>query len=381
MVKGVLKYFKFAVIFLILWGFNTIAFSQVLESDTLNLESIIIYHSKVGADTRPGLKSISIDSMLIKEKINLSLADLLIENSPIFIKTYGRGASATVSFRGTGASHTNVYWNGIKINSPMSGEADISLIPLYFIDDVAIHFGQSSMSYGSGGLGGSVNLQSSPDWTNQASGKVYQSIGSFSTYSSAVKTTYGKEKVKAQTRVFWESSENNFKYKNSAVQGRPVEIQQNADYMKYGLLQELYYRPNHNNIISAKVWAQESDRNIPRLMSNFSSEEENNQTHKSLNSIIDWKRTQNNYSLKATTGISHLNLNHIYNKTSIEGNELPVIHAHSESWSWYNKVALSSVIKSWFKTEIQAEMNYHWVESREDIIKTGYIGTQTHNAL
>jgi outer membrane cobalamin receptor len=263
----------------------------------------------------------------------------------------------------------------------MSGEADISLIPLYFIDDVAIHFGQSSMSYGSGGLGGSVNLHSSPDWTRQVGGKIYQSIGSYGTYSSAAKTTYGKGKIKAQTRVFWESSENNFKYRNSALQGRPIEIQQNADYLKYGLLQEVYYRPNHNNIISAKVWAQELDRNIPRLMSNFSSKEQNNQHNKSLNSLIDWKTTHNNLSWKVTTGISHMDLEHLYHKTSIEGNELPVIQALSNAWSWYNKTAFSSSINSWIKTDIQAEMNYHWVDSREDITKSGYTGTQTHNAL
>jgi outer membrane cobalamin receptor len=381
MINGLSRLTRLFSVTLILLGFNFIVLSQEAIIDTINIESITIFQERNALGTRPGLKSITIDSLIIKEKINLSLAELLQENSSIFIKTYGRGATATASFRGTGASHTNVYWNGIKINSPMSGEADFSLIPLYFIDDVAIHFGQSSMSFGSGGLGGSVNLQSTPDWTRQVGGKVYQSIGSYSTFSSAAKTTYGKNKVKAQTRVFRESSENNFKYRNRASLDRTIETQQNADYLKYGILQEIYYRPDATSMLSAKVWAQELDRNVPRLMSNFSSKEQNNQFHKSLNSVIDWHKSFYRFTWKASTGFSHIDLNHVYNKTSIEGNELPVIHAHSNSKSWYNKTGVSAKVYSWLNADIQAELNKHWVESREDLSRTGYDGTQLHTLI
>ncbi|PKP37113.1 MAG: hypothetical protein CVT98_06525 [Bacteroidetes bacterium HGW-Bacteroidetes-15] len=290
-------------------------------------------------------------------------------------------ATATASFRGTGASHTNVYWNGIKINSPMSGEADFSLIPLYFIDDVAIHFGQSSMSYGSGGLGGSVNLMSTPDWSKEVGVKVYQSVGSFDTYSTAAKSTYGKGNLKAQTSVFRELSQNNFNYRNTAKINRPIEIQQNADYLKYGILQEVYYRPDANTMLSTKVWAQEIDRNIPRLMSNYSSNEHNNQFNKSLTAVIDWHKSFNRFTWKASTGFSHIGLNHVYNISSLEGNEMPVIHAHSISKSWYNKASLSGNIFNWLSTEIQAEFNKHWIDSQEDLTQSGYVGDQSHNAI
>ncbi len=48
------------------------------------------------------------DSVVLKENISLSMADVLTFNSPIFVKSYGRATLATVSFRGTSASHTQV---------------------------------------------------------------------------------------------------------------------------------------------------------------------------------------------------------------------------------------------------------------------------------
>ncbi|MFP4556194.1 MAG: TonB-dependent receptor domain-containing protein [Bacteroidales bacterium] len=375
------KYFNRLLLAILLLSGAFSATSQNSMLDTIDLQSVTVYQAKKNAKTHPGVKAISIDTLVIKEKKGLSLSELLIENSPLFIKTYGRGATATASFRGTSASHTNVYWNGLKINSPMSGEADFSLIPLYFIDDVAIHFGQSSMGFGSGGLGGSVNLASQPDWSQNFGAKLYQSVGSYNTYSTAANVTYGKSRAKAQTRVFRETSENNFTYQNTAKIGKPTEIQQNADYLKYGLLQEFYFRPNSNHIVSSKIWLQDNQRGIPKLMSSFSVDEHNRQNDQTLHSVVEWRGVGNSLSWKANTGVSHINLDYIHEKQSTEGNPLPVIEARSKSWSWYNKVVVGTDILSWLSFQGNLELNKHWVSSGESIMESGYKGEQTHSAL
>jgi iron complex outermembrane receptor protein len=356
---------------------------QAQESilDTINIEGVTIYKPKTNPGLQAGVKSITIDTLAFIGKISYSLSELLTENSPIFIKTYGRGATATASFRGTSASHTNVYWNGIKINSPMSGQADFSLIPLYFVDDVAIHFGQSSMWYGNGGLGGSVNLKSSPNWNEKFSAKIYQTLGSYNTYSTAASTSYGSSRLKAQTRLFRELSENNFSYKNIAKIGYPIEIQQNADYLKYGLLQEIFYRPNVSNIVSAKFWAQQVSRGIPPLMSNYSVKEINRQSDALFNSIIEWQKTGEKTSWKASTGFTLLELDYKYSKLLLEGDTLPVIFANSRSVSWYNKASLDLNINNWLSANLLAEINSHWVNSAEKNLESGYSGSQLHSAL
>ena len=80
-----------------------------------------------------GVQKTKFDSLALKENIALSMADILTFNSSVFVKSYGRATLSTVAFRGTSPSHTQVTWNGMRINNPMLGMTDFSTIPSYFI--------------------------------------------------------------------------------------------------------------------------------------------------------------------------------------------------------------------------------------------------------
>lgn len=100
-----------------------------------------------------GVQRTELDTLVLRENITASLADALATGSTIFIKSYGRATLATASFRGTAPSHTQVTWNDMKVNSPMLGQVDFSLIPAYFIDDATIYHGASSVGVTGGGAG------------------------------------------------------------------------------------------------------------------------------------------------------------------------------------------------------------------------------------
>ncbi|NLH23910.1 MAG: Plug domain-containing protein, partial [Bacteroidales bacterium] len=80
-----------------------------------------------------GVQKTSLDSLELRNDITGSLAQVLTRTSTLFIKHYGRATLSTASFRGTSPSHTQVTWNGMKINSPMLGMVDFSTIPSYFV--------------------------------------------------------------------------------------------------------------------------------------------------------------------------------------------------------------------------------------------------------
>ncbi|MFR6635058.1 MAG: TonB-dependent receptor [Alistipes onderdonkii] len=101
-----------------------------------------------------GVQKTQLDTLVLHENIALSMADVLTFNTAIFIKQYGRATLSTVAFRGTAASHTQVMWNGMRINSPMLGMTDFSMIPSYFVDDATLLHGTSSLNVVGGGLGG-----------------------------------------------------------------------------------------------------------------------------------------------------------------------------------------------------------------------------------
>lgn len=88
-----------------------------------------------------GVTKTTFDSAMLKENIALSMADILAFNSSIFVKSYGRATLSTVAFRGTSPSHTQVTWNGMRINNPMLGMTDFSTIPSYFIDRATLLHG------------------------------------------------------------------------------------------------------------------------------------------------------------------------------------------------------------------------------------------------
>ena len=155
-----------------------------------------------------GVQRTRFDSIAMKENIALSMADVLTFNSSVFVKNYGRATLSTVAFRGTSPSHTQVTWNGMRINNPMLGMTDFSTIPSYFIDDASLLHGTSSVNETGGGLGGLVRLSTSPA-NHEGFGLQYvQGVGSFSTFDEFLRLTYGDKHWQSSTRVVYSSSPN-----------------------------------------------------------------------------------------------------------------------------------------------------------------------------
>ena len=67
-------------------------------------ESGLVIHEVQVLGKRPmkdiGVQQTKFDSLVLKENIALSMADILTFNSSIFVKNYGRATLSTVSFRG-----------------------------------------------------------------------------------------------------------------------------------------------------------------------------------------------------------------------------------------------------------------------------------------
>lgn len=355
-------------------------YGQPSLNDTIKLDPISVYRLKKKTNPIPGTKIETVDSVVMKEKSTLTLAELLGENSTIFIKTYGKGSLATASFRGTSASHTQVFWNGMKINSPMSGQVDFSQIPLVFVDDISIHFGQSSMNFGSGGLGGSVNLTSTPNWQNNSI-KVIQSIGSYETYLTGLMSVYGTKRIRGQTRIFRESSENNFSYINKARKGFPIERQTNADYNKMGVLQEVYLRLNTHSMLSFKSWVQENNRGIPQIMSNSPVKEHNRQSDFNTNSILEWNYFGTQVKSFASVGFSSLNFHYNYYKFSVQNDTMAIVNASSFAKTWQGRVGTDFKINHWLSFSIENRFQNDWVDSYEKKLMSGYKKSIWQNSL
>lgn len=76
---------------------NSVAFQ-------LRLDTVTIMGKRPFRDI--GTTKTVLDTLILRESITNSLADILSQSTSIFIKSYGRGTMATASFRGSSPSHT-----------------------------------------------------------------------------------------------------------------------------------------------------------------------------------------------------------------------------------------------------------------------------------
>ena len=94
-----------------------LAFSQNKQADSaLKLQPVFIKSLRLNnLNNASIIQSISAPELLSRQ--GNSMAEVLQENTPVFIRNYGYGGLATASFRGSNAYHTPVIWNGINIQN------------------------------------------------------------------------------------------------------------------------------------------------------------------------------------------------------------------------------------------------------------------------
>lgn len=139
----------------------------------------------------------------------------------------------------------------MKINSPMLGQVDFSLIPSYFIDDLTLWHGASSVNVVGGALGGAITLGTKKINREGFDLNFIQGVSSYRTYDDFLRFTCSKGALQTTTRVAYVHSDNDFKYRNynkrdfdTTGQGKiiyPMDVNKNCNYRDLHVMQELYY--------------------------------------------------------------------------------------------------------------------------------------------
>jgi iron complex outermembrane receptor protein len=193
--------------FLGIWAFAQV-FGQsrgVIVLDEAILSDAKLLHFSKGTKAR-----VVNDS--VQQKSGSSLTDLLRYNSNIYFKENGYGMVSSASFRGTNAQQTAVVWNGININSQLTGQTDFNtLIPGNY-GDVVVRSGGGSVQYGSGAVGGTILLNDNFTFNDGWKNRLLTSYGSYNTSKLAFNTSHGKEKSTFHLGINHIASDNDYKY-------------------------------------------------------------------------------------------------------------------------------------------------------------------------
>lgn len=280
-----------------------------------------------------GVEMTKLDTMVLHENISLSMADILTKHSTAFVKSYGRATESLVEFRGTSPSHTQVTWNGMRINSPMLGTLDFSTVPAYFIDETRLYHGASSINLTGGGLGGAVEMVNLPVEKKGWGMQFVQGIGSFDTYDDFLRLTYKGKRLTSSTRVVYSTSDNDYKYTNHdkktdvydkdgnwVTSYHPEERNKSGYFDDFHALQELYYDAGKGHQLGASVWLTHSKRGLPFLSVDYKDDSDfkNEQRNNTLRTVLSWDimREKTKWAMKA--GFSYADIGYEYFTTRQE---------------------------------------------------------------
>ncbi len=368
--------------------------SKEWSTKGFSLKEITVYGERPMKEI--GAQLTKFDSVVLKENIALSMADVITFNSPIFVKSYGRATLSTVSFRGTSPSHTQVTWNGMKINNPMLGMTDFSMIPSYFIDDASLLHGTSSVNETGGGLGGAVKMSTVPAQNEGFDVQYVQGIGSFKTFDEFVRLTYGSDKWQISTRAVLSSSPNEYEYKNHdkkeniydedmniVGQYYPVENNRSGSYKDFHFLQEVYYNTGKGDRLGFNAWYINSNRELPMLTTDYGEEMDfdNRQREHTFRSILSWDHFRSNWKLSAKGGYINTWMAYDYKRDVGNGNMAHMTRSRSKINTFYGQAEGEYFIgKKWLFTANVAA-HQHFVESQDKniILQEGGKGIVGYN--
>lgn len=332
-----------------------------------------------------GIQQTVLDSSVLHENITTSIADILSQHSTIFVKSYGRGTLSTVSLRGTSPSHTQVAWNGMKINSPMLGQVDFSLIPSYFIDDARIYHGASSVSHSGGGLGGAVRLDTKPMTEKGFGMKFIQGIGSFRTLDEFLRLDYAADKWQNSVRVLYTDSRNDFKYRNyrkkvfsydenGNITGYhyPTERNKNGEFRDFHIMEQFYYDAGEAGKFSLAAWYMNSSRGVPMLKASYRDEDKsrNQQDEQTVRIVTGWQKTGSDLKTEAKAGYTYTDLLYRYLGDTGTGSLSEMIHSQSYVNTVFAYGGADYFLSDKWMFTANATLYQHFVKSADMAITT-----------
>ena len=341
------------------------------------IKEVTVYGQRPMKDI--GVQRTRIDSAVLKENVSLSIADVLAFNSSIFVKSYGRATLSTVAFRGTSPSHTQVTWNGMKINSPMLGMTDFSMIPSYFIDDASLLHGTSSVNETGGGLGGAVRLSTKPAEADGFGLQYVQGVGSFKTFDEFLRLTYGDDHWQVSTRAVYSSSPNEYEYRNRDKkeniyddemniigQYYPTERNKSGSYKDLHLLQEVYYNTGRGDRFGLNAWYVNSNRELQMLTTDYgeATDFDNRQREHTFRGVLSWDHLRSAWKLAAKAGYIYTWMAYDYERDAGNGIMTPMTRSRSRINTIYGQADGEYYLNDWLFTA-SVTAHQHMVESRD----------------
>jgi len=278
----------------------SIAMAQTTEK-LYYADTVTIVYTRPSPE-RVGIQHHTIDSALMLSLQGRNVSEYLSMFTPVYIRTYGPGALASASIRGGSAAHTQILWNGMPLNSPMHGQSDLNLMPVNTANQISLQMGGSALQTGSGAVNGVLHMETNPSYGQGLTGSAILSVGSFNSRYAAASAGFSNAVWAARLQYWEQSADNDFRYRNITLPGRPEVQQQNAEFQNRGLQSGISFRSRTIGQFQWDAMYLNTERRIPPLM--HQSVTAARQADAQFRTVLNWEYTGTHLFYQIKTGIS-----------------------------------------------------------------------------
>ncbi|MFN8275988.1 MAG: hypothetical protein U0T84_00760 [Chitinophagales bacterium] len=234
-------------------AFLVISTSVKAQDTTLPLKAVVVEGMRDNRNT-PFERELT-DAYGAASKEGKRLSDALQEYAGIYLKNYGAGQTSSLSLAGSSAAQTAVLWNDVKVNSTVTGQADLSLFAAE--GSRLLIAGPGS----NGQIGGSLNLQDRPvDLPFESRTSVR--AGSFGLFDVLSETRYRDKWFSGSSLLAFNTAKNDFTYPDPFREQSFIR-QHHATSSVMTFKQSFDFRVPKNHQVGIRFWVTNSSREIP----------------------------------------------------------------------------------------------------------------------
>ncbi|MDN3643681.1 TonB-dependent receptor [Lutimonas halocynthiae] len=288
------------ILFLLLLTFQAL-FAQ---DDSINNLDEIVLKGNFSPAMNSGYEVQVIADSILKDSYE-SLGNLLQKQANFYFKQNGNGMVSSISLRGTSASQTGVYWNGISINSALNGQTDFNTLQGNSFDELEVRKGGGSVLLGNGSIGGAINLKDKVSFKDRQSAFLLAGGGSYETYFSQLTAIWGSDQFYGKISGGIQSSVNDYQYGGTDLKN------ENGDYKNYNFNATLGFKINDYHSISLNASVFDNDRNLSRTLS---AESLSNLESKDRRFLLEWKYVGDRVTSSFKTAFLHEDFTYLFNK-------------------------------------------------------------------
>lgn len=278
----------------------------------------------------PGMKILVVDSQWMAQYALQNLSQLLSQQVPVFVKSYGINSMATLNFRGSSSAQSQVLWNGVPLNSASSGMTDVSMLSVNNFEQIHIAYGGSSSLTGSGNVGAALLLNndfSAVDATKKWQTKLGSEAGSFGQFKLSVQQQYATKKMFVSLKLMQQQARNNFDY--LAQNGQQINLD-NAKFNSNSVMLNFGYHLSPKTHLKFATWYQEYNREIPPALFEQSSSKQ--QKDKALRFLLDIETNVKNNKLYTKSSFSREEMKYKDEAISLSTNNS--IYQYFQEFGW-----------------------------------------------